>query len=106
MLGRSGTGIVIKRGGGRGTEALVLVGVNGYPAGVDGPGSEVDEWWVTDPNTWGARGGGTYSYGGAGSVLNEGVVVNAGAGAVSLEGGRVDLCTGGGRFGWGEGYDW
>jgi hypothetical protein len=66
----------------------VPVPVNGGLAGIDGPGSEIDEWRE------GAGGGGAYPYGGAGWVVNP--RVGAGAGAVTLGCGRVDLRTGGG----------
>jgi hypothetical protein len=68
VSGRIGTGIVVKRCGVRGPEALVPVALNGCIAGIDGPGSEVGERWEIDPDSdiWGARGGGAYSYGGAG----------------------------------------
>lgn len=69
--------------------------------GIDCPDSEIDEWWELDPDIWGARGGATYSYGGAGWVVN--ARVGAGGGAVTFEGGRVDLRTGGGG-GWVEWY--
>jgi hypothetical protein len=39
----------------------VPAAVNGSLAGIDGPGSEIDEWWEIDPDIWGAGGGGTYS---------------------------------------------
>jgi hypothetical protein len=89
-------GIVVKRCGGRGPrpEALVPVAANGGLAGIDGPGSDIDEWREIDPDIGGAGGGGAYSYGGAGWVGNAGM--GAGAGAVTLECGRVDLRTGGG----------
>jgi hypothetical protein len=83
-LGKKGTGIV----GGGGL------------ACIDGPESWIDEWWELDLDTWGARGGGAYSYGGAGWVMN--VRLGAGGGAVTLERGRVELRMGGGGGGWGE----
>jgi hypothetical protein len=89
-------GIVVKRCGGRGPgpEALVPVAVNGGLAGIDGPGSEIDECWKIDPDIWGAGGGRAYSYGGACWVVNAGM--GADARAVTLKCGRVDLRTGGG----------
>jgi hypothetical protein len=82
----TGTGIVVKRCGGRGPEASVPVPVpvNGGLPGIDGtgPGSETDEWREKDPDIWGAGGRGAYSYGVAGWVVNP--RVSAGAGAVTL----------------------
>jgi hypothetical protein len=91
-------GIVVKRCGGRGLgpEALMPVVVNGGLAGIDGPGSEIDECWEIDPDIWGAGGGRAYSYGDAGWFMNAGVGAGARAGTVTLEGGRVDIRTGGG----------
>ena len=59
------------------------VPVNGVLAGIDGPGSEIDEW----------RGGGTYSCGGAGwdefderCELDPNICVARGGGAYSYGG--------------------
>lgn len=46
-----GTGIDICCGV-YGPEALVLVALNGCLAGIDSPGSDIDEWWeIIDPDS-------------------------------------------------------
>jgi hypothetical protein len=61
-------------------------------AGIDSPGSEIDEYWEVDPDIWGTGGGRVYLYGGACGVVNAGM--GADASAVTLRCGRVDIRTG------------
>jgi hypothetical protein len=68
--------------------------MNGRLSGIEGSGSEIDEWWELDPDICGAGGCGVYLYGGACWGANGGTGADVGAGVATLECVCLDLRPG------------